>query len=83
MILPSKHLSESRALVTVGAEILAHLDEPRAVSELWERVQKFRAANGAAAPLSFDWFILALTFLHAITAVELNAGLIRAVRRRG
>jgi hypothetical protein len=83
MILPSKHLPESRALVTVGAEILPHLDEPRAVSELWERVQASRAGTATSAPLSFDWFVLALTFLHTITAVEFDGGVIRLARGRG
>jgi hypothetical protein len=39
MILPSKHLPPSRALITIGADILSQLDEPRAISELWERVR--------------------------------------------
>ena len=82
MILPSKHLPESRALLAVGAEILPHLNEPRAVSELWERVQTSRVGTTTSAPLSFDWFVLALSFLHAITAVELDRGVIRLARGR-
>jgi hypothetical protein len=74
MILPGKHLQQDRALLGVGAEILGHLDEERTVSELWERV---RSARGpAATPLSFDWFLLALTFLYAIAAVDLTDGAI-------
>ncbi len=74
MILPGKHLQQDRALLGVGAEILGHLDEERTVSELWERVH---AARGpAATPLSFDWFVLALTFLYAVAAVEFVDGVI-------
>jgi ABC-three component (ABC-3C) system Middle Component 6 len=81
MILPSKHLSQSRALVGIGAEILSQLEEPLAVSELWERVRATRGDKPDEAPLSFDWFVLALTFLHAIFAVELSDGIITMSRR--
>lgn len=74
MILPGKHLRQDRALLGVGSEILAQLGEPHTVSELWERTRLSRSA--AAAPLSFDWFILSLSFLYAIAAVEMVDGLI-------
>jgi hypothetical protein len=76
MILPGKHLRYDRAMLGVGAEILARLDQPRSVSELWEQV---RVARGpSAAPLMFDWFVLSLSFLYTISAVEDFSGLIRA-----
>ncbi len=76
MILPGKHLQQDRALLGVGAEILSHLDEERTISELWERV---RSARGpVATPLSFDWFVLALTFLYTVAAVDLVNGMISA-----
>jgi hypothetical protein len=81
MILPGKHLREDRALLAVGAEILGHLDEPRTVSELWERVRLARFASAALAPLPFDWFVLALNLLYAISALEFSAGLIARVRQ--
>jgi hypothetical protein len=79
MILPGKHLRQERALLGVGAEILSHLDEGRTVSELWERVRTARGLN--SPPLSFDWFVLALTFLHAVAAVDLADGVISARTR--
>lgn len=80
MILPGKHLRQDRALLTIGAEILSHLDEPRTVSELWERVRQVRETESASAPLSFDWFILALNLLYAIYALKLSGGVIVAAR---
>jgi hypothetical protein len=80
MILPGKHLQQDRALLGVGAEILGHLDEERTVSELWERVRSARGES--ASPLSFDWFVLALTFLYAIAAVDLAEGVICARSHR-
>ncbi|WP_246692613.1 ABC-three component system middle component 6 [Methylobacterium sp. WL64] len=44
------------------------------MSAVWDRVRANRAARGNAASLSFDWFILALCFLNAISAVELVEG---------
>jgi hypothetical protein len=73
MILPSKHLPETRSLVGIGAEILGQLQEPRAVSELWERVRRARGPM----PLSYDAFVLSLTFLHMVFAVEQTSGLIQ------
>jgi hypothetical protein len=78
MILPGKHLSPRRAIVGVGAEILAQLDRPRDVSELWERVRLGRGAIQESDPITFDWFVLALSFLHAIHAVEETDGNLRA-----
>jgi hypothetical protein len=80
MILPGKHLSPHRALIGVGAEIPAQLDRPRDVSDLWERFRVARADRQATMPVSFDWFILALTFLYAIYAVEDADGMLRAGR---
>lgn len=82
MILPSKHIPESRSLAAIGGEILVQLEEPRAVSEIWERVVSARRAAGRGSALPYDWFILALTFLHAIFAVELSQGLIQRVEAR-
>jgi len=74
MILPAKHLPQDRSLAGIGADILAQLDEDRTVSELWERVRSARAVT--ASPLSFDWFVLALTMLYAISAVDFSGNII-------
>ena len=76
MILPGKHLRQDRALLSVGAEILLHLDEPRSVSDLWERVRRTRESMSTLAVLSFDWFILALNLLFAIHALDLADGVV-------
>jgi hypothetical protein len=83
MILPSKHLPPNRALISIGADILCQLNEPRAVSELWECVRTARAGRAGEAPMSFDWFVLALTFLHTIFAVEMRDGVLASTRKSG
>ena len=81
MILPAKHLPHDRALLDVGAEILVQLEGTRTVSELWERVRIARSDRVGLGPLSFDWFVLALSFLYAISALDFTSGLINARRK--
>jgi hypothetical protein len=77
MILPSKHLSSERALLTVSARLLAALDEPRTVSALWDTIRKRRDVRSSRGPISYEWFVLSLDLLHAMNAIELENGLIR------
>lgn len=77
MILPTKYISGDRALLAVGGDILAQLQEPRSVSELWARVRDARKVLGSATDLSFDWFVLALNLLYAISAIDFSAGIVR------
>lgn len=39
MILPAKHLRHDRALIGVGADVLAVLDGPSSVSAVWDAVR--------------------------------------------
>lgn len=72
MILPAKHLGSDRALITLGAELLARLDRPKTVSALWHVTR--RANQASQAVLTFDWFVLALDLLYVLGAIELVAG---------
>ena len=74
MILPAKHLKQERALLGIGGDILRMLEQGRSVSELWQRVQKHR--SDPAYPLTFSWFILALSFLYAIDVIRYERGVI-------
>ena len=77
MILPSKHLSQDRALLTVGARILQKLSQPKTVSALWEELpRKTEKTRNSALPLSYDGFVLALDLLFLIGTVELQEGLL-------
>jgi len=66
MILPTKHLPVEASLLGVGAKILAALDQPRSVNDLWEML---RATEGV---VSFDRFCSALTFLYTLGLVDLD-----------
>lgn len=76
MILPSKHLSQDRALLTVGAAILLHLAHPVTVSALWEQMPRSDGERKALPPLRYDAFVLALDLLFLVGAVELRDGLL-------
>jgi len=79
MILPGKHLSPQRSLMGIGGAILSQLTAQRTVSELWDRVRDGRSPIDP--PLSFDWFVMALTFLFSIGAIEYDRGLISVTNR--
>ena len=76
MILPTKYLPHDRALVNVGAEILKHLEEPRSVSALWDCVREGQTYKAGTTLVSFDWFVLALNLLYAISAIDYRDGII-------
>ena len=71
MILPTKGVAADRALISVGAEILRHLDGPKTVSRLWDEV---RADPRQHPSVTFDWFTLALDLLYTVGVVDYAAG---------
>lgn len=77
MILPTKHIRPERALLTVGADILACLHEPMTVSRVWDGVRKQEGGHIGVAPINYDWFILALDLLFILNAVSFDSGVLR------
>lgn len=72
MLLPTKGINLQRALLTIGATIIALLESPATVSGLWERFSEKRKDVPTDAKISFDWFAMALSMLFAIGAVSWN-----------
>lgn len=70
LILPGKHLTHDRALLGVGAEVLTLLSEERTISELWERLKDRKTLVDST--ISFDWFVLSLSFLYATRAIKFD-----------
>lgn len=68
MILPNKHLSTSNSLLGAGAMLLDGIQEPCTVSDLWNR------SRDQPAILSFQRFVLVLTFLYTIGAITVQDG---------
>ena len=76
MILPSKHISQNRALLTVGAKILQQLSRPVTISALWEQMS-LRSRDRTEPPaLRYRTFVLALDLLFLMNAIELREGLV-------
>lgn len=70
MILPTKHIPQNEALIGVGATVLSHLQGPRTVSDLWERLRSEPNVG------TFERFVLAANLLYMIGAIEMENGLI-------
>lgn len=83
MILPSKHLPQDRALLTVGAQLLTFLVRPKTVSSLWEELSRHDVGL-AETPrrITYDWFLLALDLLYVLGAIELESGLVARSKAR-
>ncbi len=78
MILPTKHIPQDRALLTVGAHILKRLDKQKTVSAVWEEtIAEFDKEKNSNPGISYDWFVLALDLLYTIEAIEIRSGLLR------
>jgi hypothetical protein len=80
MILPTKGVPASKALITVGGDILEILeDSSLSMTGLWLELSDRRRASPMTR-ISYDWFVLALDFLYSLGAVELSdRGLVRRV----
>lgn len=74
MILPTKHISPDRALLTVGGRILTNLSRPRTSSATWERI--LASTRGEIGGVRYEEYVLALDLLFMIGAVELRDGLL-------
>lgn len=82
MILPSKGITQERALLTIAAQVSLVLTEPMTVSQAWEGFKVWRNKNHNVASISFAWFSLALDLLYAMDAIQIHDGLLHKVARR-
>ncbi|MBB3061417.1 ABC-three component system middle component 6 [Microbulbifer rhizosphaerae] len=74
MILPTKHLSPSRAIITVSLEVFELIHNRSTVSSVWNDLQKNHEVCMRQGEVPYDWFILSLDFLFLIGAIEENNG---------
>jgi hypothetical protein len=80
MILPTKHLAQDRALLSIGAKILPALEHPVTVSALWEQLSRDPESATTAIPLRYDAFVLALDLLFLIGTIQLSEGLLKRTK---
>ena len=81
MILPTKHLSPDRAIITVASETFELINNRSTVSSVWNDLQEQHRAYTRQGEIPYDWFILSLDFLYPIGAInEDNGKLTRIVK---
>ena len=80
MILPTKHLAQDRALLTVGARILPALEHPITVSALWEQLSRDSTSPTTPNSLRYDAFVLALDLLFLMGTIQLSDGLLKRAK---
>lgn len=77
MILPSKHLPQDRALLTVGARILHYLSFPMPISSLWEELRGRNEKSSKVTPvIHYESFVLALDLLFLMGVIDIQEGLL-------
>ncbi len=70
MILPTKGVSPSKSLITLGAEVIGLLNGGSlSMSGLWYQLQD---ARDETERLSYDWFLLSLDLLFIMGAVDID-----------
>lgn len=74
MILPTKHLSPDRAIISVASELFQLIGNRSTVSSVWNEVQNQCKVSGRQSDVPYDWFILSLDFLFIVGAIEENNG---------
>lgn len=75
MILPSKHISQHRALFSIGAVVLNYLTEPMTVSALWEAIH-LQDESFSLSSIHYTTYVLTLDLLFMIGAVGYENGLL-------
>lgn len=76
MILPTKHISNERSLLGVGADIIAIIEKkPETISSIWNKIRQKKNKT----PISYRWFILSLDLLYIVGAIKIEQGLISLV----
>jgi hypothetical protein len=74
-----KQLSSTKSLISVGAEILRVLDEPKTVSRVWTELQRYYVAKYSDLVITYDWFVLALDLLYAMEVITLADGRLQRI----
>lgn len=74
MILPTKHLSEEKSLLRIGANILALLDEPKTVSRIWNELRSTTNGHRNVGSITYSWFVLAIDLLYCLGAIHYDSG---------
>lgn len=75
MILPTKHIKLTSALLSVGAVLLKNLDSVHTITSLWSATYTLPEVK------TFERFTLGLDLLFMIGAVDFHEGLLRRIQK--
>lgn len=78
---PHKKACPERAMITIGADLLGLLTEPKTVSRLWSELSDMMSQQSSTRLISYDWFILTLDLLYILGGVEMERGKIRRINQ--
>lgn len=70
MLLPDKHITLAESLLGFGAFLLAHLDSPKTVDQLYQKTRAEWEAKYFPAYHDYDSVVTAVLFLFALGIVE-------------
>lgn len=70
MILPQKHIKVSESIFGLGSIIIELINKPKTFDNLWNDFQKVNNTKKLPSLHSLDNFIMALTFLFIIGAIQ-------------
>jgi len=73
MILPTKHIKMSNALISVGAVLLKYIDNNHTVTSLWNTTRTLPQIK------TYERFTLGLDLLFMMGAIDFEDGLLRRV----
>ena len=79
MILPSKHISPKRALISVAAEAHELINEKSTISSLWNELNEMLSKSMRGGEISYDWFILSVDLLFLFGFIESELGFIKRI----
>jgi len=80
MILPTKHLQPSRALISVASEVLELIGRKATVSSIWDALQIKHKEALRYGEVPYDWYILSLDLLFLMGAIEEQDGVIKRIK---
>lgn len=73
MMLPTKHLRSESSLIYIGGIIQSALATgPMSVDQLWRSTKTLYSARTHNNDITYDWFVLALSFLYEVGNLTLT-----------
>lgn len=80
MLMPTKHIKTENALIGVGGEVLALLEDEKTVSRLFFDLQERRRVSELST-IQFDWFLLTIDFLYTVGAIRFEDGVLKKLNQ--